>query len=215
MKINWILQYLIKKVCRVQICKYFLRLYPFSNLNTIKTDGSMLRGTTSFIAGPKFQKWFFKKTDPYINTLPTFFKLISNLEFFNFYLPIQNFLICSKFLKMFDDLFFSNTAYCKTVSRRVRTAQTWQKRSRHERDPCEYISLFGPSKKYRNNNEAAAQRSIFCRFFWQITKGFAIHIWMVNWSIWWYFSRVNFSSNFLVSSRQFFNAVVMGRSFMN
>ncbi len=61
---------LIEKVRRVQICKYFLRLYPFSNLNAIKTDGSVLKSTATFVAGPKFQECFFKKTDPYINTLP-------------------------------------------------------------------------------------------------------------------------------------------------
>ncbi len=40
-------------------------------------------------------------------------------------------------------------------------------------------------------NAAATQRTVF----WRMTKGFTIHIWTVNWFLWWYFSRQFFQQS--------------------
>ncbi len=64
------------------------------------------------------------------------------------------------------------------------------------------IHSFGPSKIPQTGT-----RQWWRTVFWRNTKGFAIHIWMVNWSTWWYFSRGNVSNNVSVPCWQLLHRV--------
>ncbi len=95
--------------------------------------------------------------------------------------------------KQFSIYFSLNINFGTRVPLKLRPDERAQfKRGSNKHDRCEYTFVWTPPPNPLNVNAAITRATnrflvIFCR----ITKWFDIHIWTVNWSIWWSFSRSN------------------------
>ncbi len=95
--------------------------------------------------------------------------------------------------------FFANyTSVYKNCEMRNTYASSWVRTSAHSSNtaktlqrqmwsPQMYVCFDHPKNPSNGMRQLRGCRTM--NHFWRITKGFAICIWTINWSIWWYFSH--------------------------